>query len=185
MNLNDYTDPANPYTPRPKASQAVARAKRENASDDAPTPVKRDYTLLATAVGLLSLVGVLVLAFVQPAPRPLVLEQPTTVSAQKVAPTPAPTFAPEPTPIPAPVVLFIVAPDVPAQTGRGLTIDEAIPTPEPSPAPSYIENVGAQAEHSPRGDGQPGPNGGDWALVPTAEPAYLVVVGAQQPHKVR
>src|SRR5260221_6507251 len=98
MNLNDYTDPANPYTPRPKASQAVARAKRETQDELAPTPVKRDYTLLAAVVGILSLVGVLVLAFVQPAPRPLAIAQPTTVivfTVQKAVATPVPTIVTE------------------------------------------------------------------------------------------
>lgn len=79
-----------------------------------------------------------------------------------------------------------------AQIGRGLTIDSAAPTPTPEPpaeptaAPSYVENVGAQAPHCIRTcDGQPGPSGGDWALVPTVAPAMLEVIGNQAPHKVR
>lgn len=57
-------------------------------------------------------------------------------------------------------------------------------TPVSEPAPSYIDHVGAQSPHSPRG-GLCGPTGGDCAPVPTAAPDMLVVIGQQAPHKVR
>ncbi len=84
-------------------------------------------------------------------------------------------------------------------TGQGLTLEQS-PAEPPAPAPEaapvdpqaipqgdqYIQNVGAQADHCVRScDGQPGPSGGDYMIVPTAEPAYLANVGAQTPHKVR
>lgn len=75
------------------------------------------------------------------------------------------------------------------QIGRGMTIYRpgATPTPPPAVAPSYIENVGAQVRHSPRG-GLCGPTGGDCAPgVPFGVDGsqYLANVGQQVPHKVR
>lgn len=67
-----------------------------------------------------------------------------------------------------------------APQGRGLSDAPAVPV-----APSYLENVGAQAPHSPRGDGQAGPSGGEWVAVPTVNPVQADVIRLQAPHKVR
>lgn len=80
--------------------------------------------------------------------------------------------------------IYVAAP----QTGQGMTLDQdstvnAAET-TATPAPSYIDTVGAQAPHSPRG-GLCGPTGGDCAPVPTAAPDMLVVIGQQAPHKIR
>jgi hypothetical protein len=67
----------------------------------------------------------------------------------------------------------------PDQTGRGMSNP-------PADAPrSYVENVGAQAPHSPRGDGQAGPSGGEWVAVPTINPVQADNIRLQAPHKVR
>lgn len=213
MNLRDYIDPARlpDDAPDPRASQRVAAQKR--AAHDIPEPIaplaKRTRSAVPFGIGAALLIALMIgaasyqLAQLGSATPLAVTPGPSTQaflstpaqafgSDLKISPqaSPAPTSAPQPTDAPR----FTPAPVQPAQSGRGLTVDNsagaevATPTPEPPAEPSYIDNVGAQAPHSPRGDGQPGPNGaaeGDWALVPTVAPAMLEVIGNQVPHKVR
>lgn len=68
-------------------------------------------------------------------------------------------------------------------TGQGLTLAEDAPAVE-APADQYIQNVGAQAPHSPRG-GVTGPCDGTCAAVPTITSQQAEVIGQQAPHKVR
>lgn len=180
MNLNDYVDPADPSAPRPKASQ-LAGGKRRTTE---PETVRRAVPLGMVSYQLSS----------SPV-RPLQIrltDVPERHTSLFVAPsrTPvlaptsrvAPSVAPEP-----PGDVQGASEEVPPQTGRGLTVSEAVATPEPPPAaPSYIENVGAQAEHCIRScDGQRGQVGGDWVAVPPISAEQAAIIGAQAPHKVR
>jgi hypothetical protein len=201
MDLTDYEPTAAIIddTPRSKASQAVAAAHRAQNHDTEPiTPLTapKHAQLLVAIIGVLSIIGVLALAISQhgavPSPTPLrlvptaapaksLLAAPTAAPAPSAAPTPtiAPTASPKPTALPT------AAP----QTGQGLTLVEqpAVEVEQPVAAPSYIDNVGAQAEHSPRG-GLCGPTSGDCAPgVPYGldNSQYIANVGAQVPHKVR
>jgi len=197
----EYDAPERPmaeeFAPDPRASQRVAAAKRARPEqpDEAPAAPTRDPRQLLLGIGALIFVVLMVAAGIwqmatRP-PAPLAVTPAPTAAAERVfsAPaqaSPAPpqaTEAPIPTLTPAAPVL--VAPDAPPMTGQGMTLAAPAPVVEVSPADQYIQNVGAQAPHSPRGDGQAGPNGGDWVAVPTAPPAMLDVIGAQAPHKVR
>jgi hypothetical protein len=156
MNLDDYESPppdfATEYAPRHGASKIVAAARlerqRNEAGEDAPpaAPQQNVMPILAGVVGVLAVAGVIALAFVQPAPRPIVRERPivapTRAAVPTLPPTPLPTVAPAPTAVP---VVLPVAPL--EQTGQGLTIDqgdgsgewtppEAPATPLPPPAPT-------------------------------------------------
>lgn len=207
MDLTDYEPTAAviDHTPRPKASQTVAAAKRAAQPADpdelpltiAPAPLTRQHWLLAS-LGVLAVVGVLGLAVSQlsmparplqvtPAPTMAATDAPAQVVDTAPTPAPAPTTAPT-------VTIALTATTVPTEAppvGRGLTLEQEQPTdpppPEPTAAPSYLDNVGAQAPHSPRG-GLCGPTSGDCAPgVPAGidNNLYIANVGAQAPHKVR
>jgi hypothetical protein len=195
MNITDYEPTATAIddTPRPKASQAVAAAKRAAPHDEAPAPSANspriNHQLLMGIAGVLSVIGVLALIVLQPrALRPIQL-QPTAAPAQvfRSVPTaaPAPTSAPiptiPPTFTPVPTEVVPAAPVQPPMTGRGLTIDSAPSAAEPPAEPSYSDTVGAQAPHCIRTCGD-----GSYAVaVPPAPPEMLQVIGQQAPHKVR
>lgn len=159
--------------------------------------MKPNQQLFAVGAGLIIIVFVIMATFQMSAPKPLQLaptptEEPTLAPATDApAPTTAPTATPAALNTPAPTKAVLEAPSDPPMTGRGMTLVEPeAPAQEAAPAEaapaSYIENVGQQAPHCIRTcDGQPGPSGGDWAIVPTGEPQYLNNVGAQAPHKVR
>jgi hypothetical protein len=187
------------FEPRPKASQAVAAQKRARQTADQPSndaPIRPQHLPLATCAGviILAMIG---MASYQLVSGPTALQLPASTQAPaqvfERAPTalqeaPSATIAPEPTSaIPPPATAAPVEP--PPQTGQGMTVDVWIPepTPAPPPAPSYVENVGQQAKHSPRG-GLCGPTGGDCAPgVPFGidNSQYIQNVGTQKPHKVR
>jgi hypothetical protein len=192
MDIKDYEPTATIIddTPRPRAPQDTAARKRARAEAD-PTPATtRSLPMLLFPIALVAfalLGGMLMYGLSQPM-RPLTIA-PTAVPTQafdsaRVAtfpatPAPRPTIAP--TALPTPAELATAAPVT--LTGRGLTIDVV----EPTAAPSYIDNVGAQAPHSPRG-GLCGPTGGDCAPgVPAGidNNQYIANVGAQAPHRVR
>jgi hypothetical protein len=188
MQITDYEAPARPIddTPDPRASQRVAAQKRTWHEDPEPLAHPRQLAPIALIAAALFLIGALTYGLSRPH-VPLRLA-PTEAPAQTFKTdrqtSPAPTSAPI---APTAVILPTAAPE-PAQIGRGLTIEMVVATPEPptAPEPSYIDQVGAQASHCVRTcDGQPGTSGGDWAAVPTAEPAMLEVIGRQVPHKVR
>lgn len=182
------------FEPRPDASKLAAAKHRERPTK--PPAQAAPNRLLAGAVAAVLLAALAIIASQGVSqPRPLAAtpaptaDQPTP--ARPTTPPAAPTarvatIAPSSTPVlnPAPVA----APVVP-QTGRGLGMPPTAPlTPDPPVAPTYLEVVAAQAPHSPRGNGQPGPSGagsGDWAIVPTLAPEQLQVVQQQKPHKVR
>jgi len=200
MNPTDYEyeKPEVPYEeiskPRPRASQEVAKAKRDRRTDDAPTvAMPRDVAQMLPVAVAVVLIGAVIVALTysvtRPAPMPLAIPTEAPARTPSAPPTtlPAPTSAPIPTiaptdpPVPTEAVL---AP----MTGRGNGPEVAAPVvepPAPAAAPSYVENVGAQAPHSPRGDGKPGPSGGDWVAVPTISAEQAAIIGAQKPHKVR
>jgi hypothetical protein len=112
MDLHDYVDPADPYTPRPKASQAVAAARRAlGPAPDAPvvrgTPV-RQY--LPFGIGALVLIVLMIAAASwqlsrMPA-KPLQLA-PTDAPARALAAPP--TTAPAPTSASTPAAATIGA----------------------------------------------------------------------------
>lgn len=201
MTIEEYTapPPSADYTPRPNASQEVARAKRARGDSEPSATAKvrevpRQWVVAALFGGFSLFVLALSWQLSQPA-RPLALtpvptqaptESASSLSVKRAQEGPQETISATI----APSRVIISAPPaeaVPAapQTGRGLG---AVATPEPPPAaPSYIENVGAQVRHSPRG-GLCGPTGGDCAPgVPYGldNSQYIANVGAQAPHKVR
>lgn len=181
------------YDPRPDASKQVAAAKRARQQPDQDEqPARARVTLtprqLQVILGIGAVLFVGALALMGSWSRPLPPAAPTTQPTEELralsappTPRPAPTSAPQPTiaptAIPAPVAPALA---VPAQSGRGL--GQAPPVEQ---QPTYLEVVAAQAPHSPRGDGQRGPSGGDWVAVPPISEAQAEVIRQQAPHKVR
>lgn len=97
-----------PYAPRPKASQEVARAKleRQHAAPEADARTADAdpglYQIAAGVVGLLAVLGIFALAFSQFSNSgPLQLPAAATTRAVFAAPV-VPTSTPEPYPTPAP-----------------------------------------------------------------------------------
>ncbi len=193
--LSDYTaPPRQDFDARPNASQVVAAQHRERESDDTPTVRIDDRRYVAAASAGLVIVAFVVLATIQLSGQPRPLQARPTVEATASAPqnalsasqgratalpTPIPTLAPTAAP---------TAFSAPPQIGRGLSVVEPIETQHSASvleaAPTYLEVVGQQAQHTPRG-GVTGPCEGACAIVPTAAPAQLRIVGAQAPHRVR
>lgn len=200
MQIEDHTDEStDPYAPRPRASQAVAAAHR--AAADAPDPIAPATRPalpfgIGAAILIVLMIGMATWQLSVGTARPLAIPPAaTTRSAFSAPPTaaPAPTAAPPPTAAPTAPPVPTEGPQNAPQTGRGMTFaptaaPEAAPAAEPpAAAPSYLDNVGAQAPHSPRG-GLCGPASGDCAPgVPYGleNSQYIANVGAQAPHKVR
>lgn len=176
--------------PRPDASKIVAAQKRARPVPTLPdAPILPRQWLSLAAAGVLLILAMIALATYGVPQRPTALAiTPSAIATNvpaalavptstpvRLEPTAAPTAAPEP---------VQPATEEPA-IGRGLTIDVAPPA--PTPAPTYLEVVAAQAPHSPRG-GLCGPNGGDCAPgVPVGidSSQYIANVARQAPHKVR
>jgi hypothetical protein len=213
MELNNYEDPAtDPYAPDPRASQKLAAKKRAAAATPGrpthetepitPLQLSRRYVPfgVGAAVLILLMIGMASWQLGHTPAKPLQIETaPPTASGSGVAVFAAPTSTPVLTQIPRATPIApqngageaTGASEEGSQTGRGMTVDlvAATLTPEPpaEPTPSYIDNVGAQAPHSPRG-GLCGPTGGDCApAVPYGidNSQYIANVGEQVPHKVR
>lgn len=177
MNLSDLD-----HDPRPDASQRVAAKRRARPAQAAPATPPIPWM----PIGVVGCIVVLAIIFTRlpsvPTPRPLATSAPAARSAPtstpvRVEPTQEPTAPPIATETPAQAV------QEPPQIGRGLTIDDAAS----SAAPTYLDNVAAQAAHSPRG-GYCGPTGGDCAPgVPVGVDSsqYLANVAKQAPHAVR
>lgn len=200
----DYEYP-DPYAPRPDASKRVAALHRavqvgRPTHDTEPiAPLARPARrYLPFAIGAALIVLIIGAASYQlsrlPSAQPLAITPATTMTAPTATESDVAVFtAPSSTPVLAPKPTRIPTPTAPLMAGQGLTLYTtdnnavATSTPEPpAPEPSYVEIVGQQAPHCVRTcDGKPGPNGGDWAPVPTVAPAMLEVIGNQAPHKVR
>ena len=189
MQINDleHTPPTIDPTPRPYA-RSTRRVQHEQSSD-APVMRLTGYHVLAIAISGCVLAGLVILISSFGGSRPIPTQPTSAPASVFTPPTPVPTRVPTleptiaPTAAPAPTPPPAVEP--PPQTGQGLTLMQDVVLPEA--APSYVENVGAQAEHSPRG-GLCGPTGGDCAPgVPFGidSSQYIANVGAQSPHKVR
>lgn len=139
MDLSDLEPAGRPidHTPRPNASQTVAAQKRVIHLPEPRTPIPaRQYRLPALAAGVIILLMIGMASYQLSAPsRPLQL--PTAAPAQvfgtdpKTNPTaaPAPSTAPEPTIAPTvtlvPTEAALAVPVEPAQSGRGLTVDQS------------------------------------------------------------
>lgn len=182
---------ADSYAPRPKASQAVAAAKRAQQHDAPSVPPSSTPHAVPLGIGALVIIALMIgMASYQlsrSGPRPLALTPQPTTGAPTAAPAvfaapptaaPVPTSAPLPTIAPSPAA---TQPAQPAQIGRGPGVPPAAPT----AAPAYLEVVAAQAPHSPRGDGQPGPSGGEWVAVQPISEAQGEIIRQQVPHTVR
>lgn len=194
MSLDDYTPPppTTDYTPRPNASQEVARAKRARGDSEPPAPadigpIPRQWLVAALFGGMLLFIAALSWQLATPA-RPLALtpvptEAPTesasSLSVKRAQEGPQETISATITPSRD---FHTAVPIHAAPVGRGLGIDTVVPVIVPEP--SYVANVGAQAPHVIRG-GVTGPCDGACSIVPTVAPAMLEVIGRQAPHKVR
>lgn len=147
MNLNDYEETGKviDFTPRPKASQAVAAAKRATQQHDEPEseprrPARipqRDYRLPALAAGLivLAMLGMASWQLGRTPAKPLQLQSTDSPARVLVAPatrSPAPTSAPIATHAPTSTAVPTEAPPV----GQGLTLDPIVPTDPPAPPPA-------------------------------------------------
>jgi hypothetical protein len=132
------------YTPRPKASQAVAAKKRarQDMPDDTPTRLPQKHVHIALGVGALLLIGMLTYGMNRTPARPM-QSAPTDAPVRAFVPTavtpqepPRATEAPQPTlDIPTPTTAPPVAPvEVVPQTGQGMTVDVWVP-----PAPVVVE----------------------------------------------
>lgn len=110
MKLDDYTNPNDPYAPRPKASQTVAAAKRQRrehntapATPAAPAPREaRQYLPFSIGALIIIVLMVLMAAYqlargtaqplaIPPSPAAAAI---VAVSTATLAPTPPPTIAP-------------------------------------------------------------------------------------------
>lgn len=190
------------FEPRKGASKLAAAQHRERETEPQTTVAVRRPTpspVLAAAIALLIVAGLIVASYQLSGGRPKALAvtpQPTVEAPTELAHTfsapptaaPAPRTAPiatiAPTRPPVPVAAPVAVPVAP-MTGRGLGVIEPAPVVEAAP-PTYIEVVSLQAPHCVRDcDGQPGPAGGDYVIVPTLAPEQLRVVAEQAEHKVR
>jgi hypothetical protein len=99
MNLNEYEDE---YAPRPRASQEVAAAKRQQDTVSTTPPARSVRNTVPLGVGalliILSMVGMMTYQLAQAPAKPLALTpSPSVISApvvQLAAPTAAPTSTP-------------------------------------------------------------------------------------------
>lgn len=196
MDLHDLEHEPPTIDPTPRPYLRSARRQQPEVRDGKPVFTLRPSHLLAAAISIILIAGLVILFSqfsgqpikVQPtiAPQPTdAMERaflaPPTIAPEAPRATEAPDLTIIPSATPAPLS---VAPVQPPMTGQGMTIAQDQPA-EVAPADQYIQNVGAQAAHSPRGDGQAGPAGGDYVIVPTITSQQAEIIGQQAPHKVR
>ena len=105
MNIHDYTDPTDPYAPRPRASQEVARARLERTAEaaDAPAPPAghvRAQLIVNLVISAIIVAGVILVFVLLAGSDPQPLATPARPFSPPAVTSPAPFSAPiAPTPI--------------------------------------------------------------------------------------